>query len=517
MPAASLAVQISYDDVCVGNLCGTVRCRSQRHDLTLHSEAAMFARFSAAFLLLATVTTICDAQDAAITASVRQSLSRSQDGWSTGAPWSEISPHFEFLPDAGSSGSPALRISADHRDGLHGWWQKTVPVQGGRWYQFRVLRRISVEAADRRAAVPRLFWLDADNRAPLRESPAHTTYREGEVPRAEPEYPEDGATENGWTSVAGTYLAPPSATRVRIELSFRWVPGAVLDWSEVHLTEVPPPNPRTVRLAAVHFAPAAGETPEEKCRQFEPLIRRAAELHADLVVLPETLTWFGSRQPMATVAEPMPGPSTRYFAELAKQHNLYIVAGLLERDGHRVFNVAALLDPTGKLAGVYRKVCLPRGEIDAGITPGSDYPVFETRFGKLGMMVCYDGFFPEVARELRNRGAEVIAFPVWGCNPLLAAARACENHSFVVSSTYTDVTANWMVTGIFGRDGRLLSKAANWGDVVVQEVQLGRPSLWHSLGDFRSEIPRHRPDFTSAEFQPQLTLPRTKNSANILP
>ena len=47
--------------------------------------------------------------------------------------------------------------------------------------------------------------------------------------------------------------------------------------------------------------------------------------------------------------------------------------------------------------------------------------MFETRFGKVGMMVCYDGFFPEVARELTNHGAEVIAWPVWGCNPLLAA------------------------------------------------------------------------------------------------
>ena len=50
--------------------------------------------------------------------------------------------------------------------------------------------------------------------------------------------------------------------------------------------------------------------------------------------------------------------------------------------------------------------------------------MFETRFGKVGLMVCYDGFFPEVARELANRGAEVIAWPVWGCNPLLARARA---------------------------------------------------------------------------------------------
>ena len=69
-----------------------------------------------------------------------------------------------------------------------------------------------------------------------------------------------------------------------------------------------------------------------------------------------------------------------------------------------------------------------RGEIEAGIQPGNEYPVFETRFGKVGMMVCYDGFFPEVARELSNAGAEVIAFPVAGCNPMLVAARACEKY-----------------------------------------------------------------------------------------
>jgi len=76
--------------------------------------------------------------------------------------------------------------------------------------------------------------------------------------------------------------------------------------------------------------------------------------------------------------------------------------------------------------GKYRKVALPRDEVVSGIAPGHEYPVFQTRFGKVGMMVCYDGFFPEVARQLSNAGAEVIAWPVWGCNPDLAKARAVE-------------------------------------------------------------------------------------------
>ena len=91
-------------------------------------------------------------------------------------------------------------------------------------------------------------------------------------------------------------------------------------------------------------------------------------------MLGETLTYVGLGKKYHEVAEPIPGPSTEYFGRLAKQHNLYIVAGLLERDGHLVYNVAVLIGPDGKVVGKYRKVCLPRGEIEGGIAPGSRLP-----------------------------------------------------------------------------------------------------------------------------------------------
>jgi predicted amidohydrolase len=264
-------------------------------------------------------------------------------------------------------------------------------------------------------------------------------------------------------------------------------------WSDVSLTETAAPLPRKVRLATVHFLPEAGSLPLEKCRLFAPLIEEAARQRADLVVLPETLTYYGTRLGYAACAETIPGPSTNYFGELSKRLNLYIVAGLVERDHNVLYNVAVLIGPDGRVVGKYRKVTLPDGEVKGGLMPGDEYPVFDTRFGKVGLMVCYDGFFPEVARELAIRGAEVIAWPVWGCNPDLGRARACENQVYLVSSTYSSPSMNWMTSAVFGRDGRSLATAEKSDSVAVAEVDLNQRTYWAGMGDFSALIRSDRP------------------------
>jgi predicted amidohydrolase len=178
---------------------------------------------------------------------------------------------------------------------------------------------------------------------------------------------------------------------------------------------------------------------------------------------------------------------------MARKHDLYIVAGMPEREGHLIYNTAALIGPDGNLVGKYRKMVLTSGEAREGTTPGGDYPVFETRFGKIGMMICYDLFFPEVSRQLAIRGAEIIALPIYGGDDALARARAMDNRVFLVTSTYMEPWTHWMRSGVWDREGNLIAAAKNWGTVAIAEVDLNERFDHKWLGDFRNHVPRERP------------------------
>ena len=416
------------------------------------------------------------------------------NGWQAVAPRAEIRPAFSFEPEAGLKGAGCFVIAADQRDGLDGWFQKSFAVKGGDFYRFDAVRKTSGVAVPRRSALVRVSWQNEAGRMVSADVPDQQVKELGHTPSAEPEYPADGTTDpQGWTKVSGAYRAPAKATRAVIELHLQWAPNGQVRWSDVRFDKAAPPPPRKVRLATIHYQPS-GKSPRENCEEYAPFIKAAAQQKADLVVLGETVSTVKVKQNVAETAEVIPGPTTGYFGELAKENHLHIVLSLYERAGHLIYNASVLIGPDGHLIGKYRKVCLPPSEVANGIAPGSDYPVFDTRFGKVGMMICYDGFFPEVARELSNRGAEIIAWPVWGCNPLLARARACENHVYLVSSCYMESKDGWMISAIFDQTGKPISQAEKWGSVAVAEVDLSRSYIGpRNLGDFRSMWPRQRP------------------------
>jgi predicted amidohydrolase len=417
---------------------------------------------------------------------------RFPDGWHPAAPRPEIQPAISFEPRGGPDQSGAFVIATDAGIGQQGWVQKTFPVTGGKTYRFLARRRTEHVDSPRRSTPARIVWQDERGKLVPADVPAGRTGRPGTT--AEPEHPLDGATDtHGWTTLDARYRAPAKATRAVVELHLQWEPQARALWSVATFAEAQPEAARTVRLATIHHRPT-GKTPRGNCEQFAPLIAEVARQRADLVVLGETVHYVGLGKKPHEVAESVPGPSTDYFCGLAKQHGIYIVVSLYERDGRVVYNVAVLIGPDGRIIGKYRKVCLPHAEVEAGVMPGSDYPVFDTPLGKVGMMVCYDGFFPEVARELTSRGAEVIAWPVWGCDPLLARARACENRVFVVSSTYTDAANDWMLSAVYDRDGTPLAVARKWGNVAVAEVDLSARHIGpYNLGHFHDMVQRHRP------------------------
>jgi predicted amidohydrolase len=415
-------------------------------------------------------------------------------GWQAISPRDEIRPGFAFAPKGGPAGSGSFIITAGNSPGHQGWFQKPFDVVGGKTYEFRAVRKTENIEVPRRSVMARIVWRDVRGKAVLADVPEGRENDKGPIPLAEPEHPLDGVTSNdGWTTVSGTYRAPKRAAQAIVELHLQWAPGGRVEWSNIHFGQTTPLTKRIVRLAAVHYVPS-GRSMRRNCEEYAPFVAEAAEKKADLVVLGETVPYVRVGMKPHETAEPIPGPTTTYFGDLARRHNLYIVLSLYERAAEVVYNTAVLLGTDGKVAGTYRKICLPHSEVEAGVTPGNSYPVFETRFGKVGMMVCYDGFFPEVARELTNRGAEVIAWPVWGCNPLLGQARACENHVYVVSSTYTDPKTDWMISAVFDHSGKPLEKASKWGEVVVAEVDLNARHFWrNNLGDFRAMAQRHRP------------------------
>jgi len=381
----------------------------------------------------------------------------------------EIAPIYAIDKKNTFRGAPTLVLRGDGKEYADGHWYKYVNVEAGTYYEFKgYYQAYQVEDANRNIQA-RIIWLDnTDKQVGFTEYPVTLQEKSGE----------------GWNIFNKVYLVPANVVRAKLELHYRWDGDGSVRFSETSFLRTEAPQPRIVRVATVHHKPSRSKSAQDNLEKFASFVDQAGAQNADIVCLPEAITMVGTGISYVNSSEPIPGPSTKYLGEVARKNNLYIVAGLLEKDGDIVYNTSVLIDRKGALIGKYRKVSLPREEIDGGITPGTSYPVFETDIGKIGMMICWDVTFPDAARALARQGAEIIMLPIAGGHLKLAMARALENQVYLVSSTYD------MISAVFDLEGNVIAEATNDNPVAVTEIDLNYQKLWPWIGDLKSRIPR---------------------------
>lgn len=168
-----------------------------------------------------------------------------------------------------------------------------------------------------------------------------------------------------------------------------------------------------VTLGAIQLEAVVGDKEGNNARALESL-HRAADEDVQLMVLPELGNsgyMFNSREEALREAEPaFGGPTTTMWSGVARERGVYICGGLVECDGGRLYNSAVLVGPAGYI-GRYRKVHL-WDEEKLFFEPGNlGLNVFDLPFGRVAMMICYDGWHPEVARILKLKGADLILDP----------------------------------------------------------------------------------------------------------
>jgi len=216
------------------------------------------------------------------------------------------------------------------------------------------------------------------------------------------------------------------------------------------------------------------EDKAENIRKMEKVTAKAKKQSADLVIFPElSLTGYVIRDQIYELAETIPGTSTKTMERIAKKAKTYIVFGmpeLSEKAQATIYNAAVIVGPEG-LIGKYRKMYLPTHSVfeeKRYFRPGYQTQAFNAKPGKIGLIICYDIFFPEASRLTRLKGAQLIV--CISASPAvrrmffetLTIARAVENTAFLAYVNLVGIEDGlqfWGGSRLVGPNGKVLVQA----------------------------------------------------------
>jgi predicted amidohydrolase len=265
-----------------------------------------------------------------------------------------------------------------------------------------------------------------------------------------------------------------------VRLYFRYSAQGKVWWDEALLEECQPLAPRPVKLAV--------SWGKGDLKYWEQWLDTVGASGANIALLPEIFN--GIDDPMQ--AESEDGPSWKLLASKARQWKMHVSGTVYIRRRDLVFNSAPLFDHHGKLIGAYDKNMLYDPEVDNGATPGQGLPVFQTELGKIGIIICYDSWFPETVQLLALKGAELVLFPNVGYYMQLMHARSADNGVFVAASSENCPAGVWDSAGNQAGEERpdptcyapsaILNfqkdEAARWLLVTVDLAKKPSPHYW---------------------------------------
>jgi N-carbamoylputrescine amidase len=221
-------------------------------------------------------------------------------------------------------------------------------------------------------------------------------------------------------------------------------------------------NPSTFTLGLVQMRCSADR--EANLHQATTHIRSAAASGAQIVCLPELFLgpYFCQRQDakIFDLAEPIPGPSSEQLAKIARETSTVVVGSIFERRTAGIYhNTAVVFDADGSLLGLYRKMHIPDDPLyfeKYYFTPGDlGWKVFETRYAKIGTLVCWDQWYPEAARLTALRGADLLVYPTAiGWHPGEKAEFGAAQHEAWELMQRSHAIANGVYVAAINRVGR---------------------------------------------------------------